>query len=338
VLLVRGRWDGRLHALKVFSGSGPGSVRLRREARVLSGLEHRNLVGVRAVIEHEDGVALLLEYVPGPLLASVLRYGRPHPAEALLILEHVGAALDAAHARGVVHRDVKPSNILLSADAAKLSDFGLARLAPGDGRSFTVLTRQGFPLGTAPYMSPEAVEGRSTLDARADVYSFGAVAYELLTGAPPFPGSLGMLAILSAHLHVDPPPPSARGSGLPAELDGVLMAALAKVPDHRPPSAGAVASAIGDVFERAGHPIEISDLAVLVARVPSRQTPPGPEAAVCSPAPPVPPAAPAVALPRVRPTLPRLSRRYRGMATAWWMIAGLLGGAAAVALLLAVLH
>jgi len=79
VLLVRGRWDGRLHALKVFSGSGPGSVRLRREARVLSGLEHRNLVGVRAVIEHEDGVALLLEYVPGPSLASVLRYGRPHP-------------------------------------------------------------------------------------------------------------------------------------------------------------------------------------------------------------------------------------------------------------------
>lgn len=339
VLLVRGRRDGHLHALKVFSGSGRGSQRarsrFRREARVLSDLDHPNLVGVHAILEHGDGVALLLEYVPGPSLASVLRHGRLRPAEALMILGHVGAALDAAHARGVVHRDVKPSNVLLSAGAAKLSDFGLATLAPGTDRPFTVLTHQGVPLGTAPYMSPEAVEGRSALDGRADVYSFGAVAYELLTGTPPFPGASGMLAVLSAHLHEDPPLPSARDTGLPKGVDAVLLGALAKVPDHRPSSAGSVVVGLRDAFDGAGHLLDDPDLAMLVARVPPRRTPPSSVTGSSSRTSAAPPD---VALPRVHPTLPRLGHRHPVGATVWWMLGGLLGGAALVAVVLAALH
>lgn len=302
---------------------------------MLSSLQHPNLVGVHAVLAHGDGIALLLEYVPGPSLASVLHQGQVRPQEALLLLDQVGAALDAVHAQGVVHRDVKPSNVLVSPGAAKLSDFGLATLAPGVGMPFTVLTNRGVPLGTAPYMSPEAVTGESAMDCRADVYSFGAVAYELLTGAPPFPGTEGMLAVLSAHLHADPPLPTSRAPWLPAGIDPVLTQALAKHPAERPASAGRVATALRAVFDRAGGLPEPPDLSVLAARVPSRLSPlttvvGGPAA--------VPVPLSQVALPQVPPVLPHLARRRTAGPTAWWVLSGLLGGAALVAVLLAIVR
>ena len=174
-----------------------------------------------------------MRYVEGRDLKVRLQRGRLDPAEAIGILAQVASALDAAHARGLVHRDVKPSNVLLDSgarpdgsDHVYLADFGLTkRVADENGPARSQL------LGTIDYVAPEQIAGEE-VDGRADVYSLGCVLYECLVGQPPFRRDSD-LAVVFAHLEAEPPAPSAQRAELPAALDAVIARALAKEPERR---------------------------------------------------------------------------------------------------------
>src|SRR3954447_17880266 len=171
---------------------------------------------------------------PGEDLAAVLRReGALAPEQALALLGQVAEALDAAHAAGLVHRDVKPGNILVEGERAFLMDFGLTKPTQAD---MTAMTATGVFLGTPDYAAPEQISG-SRLDGRADVYALGGVLYECLTGSRPFPRN-AQVAVLYAQLHEPPPRPSEVRPGLPGALDGVIECALAKAPSQRYASCG----------------------------------------------------------------------------------------------------
>jgi len=164
------------------------------------------------------------------------------PSRAIPILAQVVGALGEAHAAGLVHRDVKPSNIMLCErgglrDFVKVLDFGLVKSlgVPNDPQ----MSRESSIKGTPLYMAPEAVLEPSSLDARADIYAVGAVAYFILTGRPPFEGS-NIVEICSQHLHVPPVPPSQHVPGIAAELDALVLSCLAKAPKDRPASAAEI--------------------------------------------------------------------------------------------------
>ena len=220
--------------------------RFLRESKLAASLDHPNVIPVYYTGE-EDGVAYIaMRYVQGRDLRSLVREeGRLAPARAAQIIAQVGAALDAAHAAGLIHRDVKPGNILLTADDhVYLSDFGLSKHA----LSLDGATRSGHWVGTLDYVAPEQIRG-DRVDARADVYALGCVLTFALTGVPPFQRE-GDEAKLWAHLTELPPAPSDRVPGLPPALDRVVARALAKRPDARYRSAGdlgraAVAAAAG---------------------------------------------------------------------------------------------
>lgn len=209
------------------------TARLRREAISAARLRHPN-IALLYEFGQADGVAFLaMEYVPGPALRELLAAGPLAIERALHILGQIGAALDYAHHRGIVHRDVKPSNILIgSGDHAVLIDFGLAEIAEG-----SLYTADGALLGTPHYMAPEQAAGRAT-DARSDQYALAAVAYEMLIGQPPFYGR-NASAVVHAHIYDPPPPPTEHRPTLPAAVDAVLLRALAKAPHDRYPSLGA---------------------------------------------------------------------------------------------------
>ena len=170
----------------------------------------------------EDGrLYLVMRWVAGTDLHRLLRRdGRLEPLQAAEIVQQVAGALDAAHAAGLVHRDVKPANVLLSGDHAYLADFGLTRVAGHDPR----ITATHEFLGTVDYMAPEQFR-REAVDARADVYALGCVLYSALTGAPPFPRTT-VPATMLAHMHDAAEPPSS-APGVPREFDRVLARALA---------------------------------------------------------------------------------------------------------------
>jgi Protein kinase domain/Repeat of unknown function (DUF6923) len=203
--------------------------RFMRESEVAMTLEHPNVVPIYDAGDVDGRVYLAMRYVEGTDLRTLLRAeGALDPARALAICSHVAAALDAAHATGLVHRDVKPANVLLDAsEHVYLADFGLTRrleeqgLRGGEGRS----------LGTPTYLAPEQIEDRP-VDGRADVYSLGCLVYECLTGGPPFARG-SRLAVAWAHLEEDPPNASERKSGLPEAIDPVIRKAMAKEPDDR---------------------------------------------------------------------------------------------------------
>src|SRR5215213_5257923 len=156
--------------------------RFQRESRMAAAIDHPNVIPVYAAGEHDGALYLVMRYVGGTDLHALLRdQGALEPERAAALVAQVGAALDAAHRAGLVHRDVKPANVLLAGDHAYLSDFGLTRLA----RSDTQLTESGQWMGTVEYCSPEQLRGART-DARADVYSLGCVLFAALTGGPPF--------------------------------------------------------------------------------------------------------------------------------------------------------
>jgi serine/threonine-protein kinase len=185
-----------------------------------------------------------MRYVAGTDLQALLaRDRRLAPERAAAILAQVAAALDAAHAAGLIHRDVKPANVLLGGDHAYLADFGLSRVASTDER----MTTTGHWLGTVDYMAPEQFDGRA-VDARADVYALGCVLHTTLTGETPFPRGT-VPATMLAHLGEPPPQPSAvapgvpTASGVPTAFDAVIARALAKAPGSRFPSAGDLARA-----------------------------------------------------------------------------------------------
>ena len=209
--------------------------RLLRESRLAASLDHPNVVPVYDAGEADAGLYLAMRYVEGADLRAVLRREGPlAPARALAIVAQVANALDAAHATGLVHRDVKPSNVLIDERRhCYLADFGLSQTASDRGQA-----TDGSLLGTLDYVAPEQIRG-DEIDGRADVYALGCVLFECLTGESPFRRS-SEVATLYAHLEEDPPPASARHSALPAAIDAVFARALAKEPDERHSSCAAL--------------------------------------------------------------------------------------------------
>ncbi len=238
---------GREVAVKVLRGElasqpdAPGGVasleRFEREARAIASLSHPNICRLYDV-GHQDGFDfLVMELVQGETLLERLRRG-PLPVEqALAYAIQVAGALDRAHAQGIVHRNLKPANIMLTAEGAKLLDFGLARLLPGTALELEgvtmpdPLTTEGAILGTIAYMAPEQLDG-STVDARADLFAFGAVLYEMLAGRHAFDGP-SQAAVIGAILHSTPPPLETLRTDVPPGVARVIAVCLAKDPGRR---------------------------------------------------------------------------------------------------------
>ena len=216
--------------------------RFLRESKLAASLEHPNIVPIHAVGEADGVLFIAMRYVDGRDLSSILQQiGRFDPERTLALLSQVASALDAAHERGLVHRDVKPGNILVARhgerEHAYLCDFGLAKHAS----TVTSLTGDRSILGTVDYLAPEQIDGLP-VDGRVDVYGLGCVLFECLTGAPPY-GRENEIASLLAHLKEPVPRLTERRPELPTALDDVVAGALAKDRDERYPTCGAVIAA-----------------------------------------------------------------------------------------------
>jgi beta-lactam-binding protein with PASTA domain/tRNA A-37 threonylcarbamoyl transferase component Bud32 len=208
--------------------------RFIREARSAARLSHANVVAVYDQGADQGHVYLAMEMVRGRTLRDLMRErGNLSPRQALEVMEPVLAALGAAHAAGLVHRDVKPENVLLSDDGrVKVADFGLARAVTGATNHSTT---SGVLMGTVAYLSPEQVT-KGTADPRSDVYAAGILLFELLTGSKPYDGETA-IQVAYRHVHDDVPPPSTLVPGLAAELDHLVARATNRVPDQRPADA-----------------------------------------------------------------------------------------------------
>ena len=231
--------DGETVALKVLRPELAGEVyehRFDRERRIASGLEHPNLLPIVDAGESGGRRYVAVRFVDGCSLAELLETGGPLSVPELLRLAaEIGSALDALHEQGLIHRDVKPANVMLDADGtAALTDFGLAK-----GEAYTILTRPGQVMGTLDYLAPEVIKGEPATPA-SDIYAFGCVVFECLAGRPPFPGGSLVEATL-AHLEGEPADPAEAREDVPAELGWAVRQALAKGPADRPRTATAYA-------------------------------------------------------------------------------------------------
>jgi beta-lactam-binding protein with PASTA domain/serine/threonine protein kinase len=228
----------RTVAVKVMhAGLGEGdefSRRFRREAQAAARLAHHNVVAVFDQGDDDGTLFLVMENVPGITLRDLIRSEAPMPpVKALMVIEPVLSALAAAHRSGMIHRDVKPENVLLADDGrVKVADFGLARAINAD----TQHTNTGVLIGTVSYLSPELVVA-GTADARADVYAAGVILYEMLTGQKPHQAE-SPIQVAYKHVHEDIPAPSARVPGLPAYVDALVARATARDTSLRPTDAG----------------------------------------------------------------------------------------------------
>ena len=243
---------GRRVALKVLAPELAADDRFRRrflrESRIAAGIDHPSII---PIYESGEGGGLLyiaMRYVDGPDLATILRReGRLELARTFAILTQVASALDAAHERGLVHRDVKPANILLASGPAGtaghcyLCDFGLIKQVDSD-QAASALTATDQFVGTIPYVAPEQIEGKA-LDGRTDVYSLGCVLFQCLTGSVPFEGA-NDVEVVFAHLGKPPPSLSERFPGLPPSMDAVVARAMAKSKEDRWPTCTALVSAL----------------------------------------------------------------------------------------------
>ncbi len=213
--------------------------RFVREARVVASLEHPNILPVYDVGEEEELPFLVMPFLEGGTLRDRMQQGPVPLAAAAAFIGQLAGALDAAHEAGVLHRDVKPANVLLGkADRLFLADFGIARLVETE----TGLTATGMVVGTPIYMAPEQAQGKPASPA-SDRYALAVIAYELLAGRPPFEGE-NPLSLMNQHVTTPAPALSARIAGLPAGLDAVFERALAKDPAARHPTSGAFAAAV----------------------------------------------------------------------------------------------
>jgi serine/threonine protein kinase len=216
----------------------PGFLeRFRREARAVSRLRHPNILTVYDFGQQDGITYMVTELLPGGSLSE--RLGRPLDVRvALRVVRGIGAALDVAHAADLVHRDVKPSNILLTREGEPvLADFGIARMQDGEN-----LTVEGSLIGTPHYMAPEMAAGEDARPA-SDLYSLGVVLYEMLSGGPPFPRPTP-IATVRAHIHETPPPIMSRNPHITYAVDAVVVRAMAKRPSDRYPTGTALANAL----------------------------------------------------------------------------------------------
>jgi serine/threonine protein kinase len=235
-------------ALKLLSPAlaGDKNARLRfiQEAQTASALEHPNIVRILDLDDDNEQVFIAMEYYPGgDLHQRILKNGMPGTKDSLRMLKQLAAALDYAHSQGVLHRDVKPGNILLGEDgSAHLCDFGLVRVTEAPH-----LTQLGSVVGTAAYTSPEQAESK-TLDGRSDQYSLAVVAYELLVGRLPFQGDTNTATALM-HVTRTPPDPLSLNPELSAELSAALLKGLAKEPEKRYPTCKEFVQALENALE-----------------------------------------------------------------------------------------
>lgn len=215
--------------------------RFRREGQLQAGLEHPNVVTVYEAGELEGELFLAMRLVAGATLKQLIVSAELDAARALRVLQPIASALDAAHARGLVHRDVKPQNILVAdQDHPFLADFGLTR-----GTDETGLTRSGQFVGTVDYISPEQVRGEPAVSA-SDVYAFAGVLYECLSGSVPYPRPSDA-AVLYAHVNDDPPRVCATRPDLPDGIDRVIARGMAKEPERRPSATELIAAAAAEL-------------------------------------------------------------------------------------------
>jgi serine/threonine protein kinase len=253
-VVFRARDEGldRMVALKVLAGNLAGDQaareRFTREARTVANVEHPHIIPVYAAGEADGLLYIAMRFVVGADLHALIRRDGPlPPRRAAAFISDMASALDAAHAVGVVHRDVKPANVLVDARPGRpehgyLTDFGVARVM----RSTGGLTIAGQFIGTPNYGAPEQISG-AAVDGRTDQYALACVTYELLTGSVPFKREDPMM-VLYAHAYADPPLLTAARPDLPAAVDAVLARGLAKQPDRRYDSCGDFADALREAL------------------------------------------------------------------------------------------
>lgn len=239
VALKTVRFDGPSHSFKI----DEAKARFLKEAKISGRLQHPHIVTVFDVGEDQGTLYLAMEYVPGGSLAQRLVDGPPLPVEEKIrIVAEVAHALGHAHERGVLHRDVKPANILLTPSlAAKVTDFGIGKLLTGD----TDLTSTGQMVGSPAYMSPEQIRGEK-LDVRSDIFSLGVVLYQVLTGRKPFPAET-LTTLVYQVLNEEPEDPTVYAPDVPPELIPVIRRCLAKKRDSRYSDAAELAAELGEL-------------------------------------------------------------------------------------------
>ena len=247
VFKVRNLLTERIEAMKILlpdlAGQKELANRFLREIKLLAGLSHPNIASLRTALTVGNQLVMIMELVDGVTLAARLEQGPLPPPDAVNYIDQVLAALSYAHGEHIIHRDIKPTNMMLTHEGVvKLMDFGIARSA--EERS---LTMTGTTLGSLYYMSPEQIRGEG-VDARSDLYSVGVSLYELVTGRRPFVASANY-AVMAAHLQEAPPPPAELQPGLPVALNEVILMALAKDPGRRFQSAEAFRNALKSISE-----------------------------------------------------------------------------------------
>jgi serine/threonine-protein kinase len=239
--------------------------RFRREAQAAANLNHPNIVAIYDWGQEAGTYFIVMEYVEGRSLRDLIRSEAPvDPGQSAEIAAEIAAALGFAHRGGVVHRDVKPGNVLLTRTGnVKVTDFGIARAGTSDG-----LTQTGSVMGTATYFSPEQAQGQS-VDGRSDVYALGVVLYEMVTGVPPFSGD-SPVSVAYKHVREAPVPPTQRNPEIPHDLEQIIMTALAKDPEQRYQTADDMRA---DLLRfRRGRPIAATPITAMVAEVPTTAT------------------------------------------------------------------
>ncbi|MBX6385856.1 MAG: protein kinase, partial [Microbispora sp.] len=255
VYRARDRRLGRAVALKVLAPQLAHDDRFRdrfvRESRMVASIDHPNIIPVYEAGERDDLLFIAMRYVEGSDLRRLVQEEGPLPVgRAYPLFTQIASALDAAHAHGLVHRDVKPANILVTRSGhVYLTDFGLTKSSSAEAG----LTSQGHFMGTPRYVAPEQIRGLP-VDGRSDLYAFACVVYEALAGQPPFQRD-SELALLYAHVSHDPPPLTPYRPDLPHAVNPVITRALAKSPDERFPTCQAFVSALRDAIS-GGDPAE----------------------------------------------------------------------------------
>ena len=242
--------------------AGVSADRFRREIMLAAALNHPNIVPVLRSGEIAGLPYFLMPFIPGESLRSRLNRGPLSLREATSVLKDVARALAYAHDRGIIHRDVKPDNILLAGEAATVTDFGVAKAISASRKSDVPLpkgsmTGEGISLGTPTYMSPEQAVADPDVKHTADIYALGVVGYEMLVGTPPFQGR-STSAILAAHVRETPTPIETRRYDVPRPLVDLIMQCLEKEPDRRPRSGAHVLRALEDSAISSGYPAVVA--------------------------------------------------------------------------------
>ena len=283
---VRNTRAGRLEALRSLPQSAQDdqeqSERFLREMRVHASLLHPNIVTLFSAIELENHLIMTTELVEGPTLAEKLLLGPMPWAEAVALCRQALSAVACAHQQGIVHRDISPENIIITAGGVlKLANFSLAK-----GSTSPKLTQLGLVMGNLKYISPEQIKGMGDVDARSDLYSLGMVLYEMLCGRPAFECA-SHFELMAAHVVQTPVAPSEVNAAVPGELGAVVMKALAKEPAERYQTAAEFDEALG----------KVSEAPLAIEAVPARQEEPAapPVAVAPLPLPPAPVQQPVIA-------------------------------------------